>query len=115
MALVVGGSAPHNIREELWYRVAFQACGLTRIGRVCVTLRQPEVASPRQGSACDVAWPSRLVTTTFPSVGTASSVRRSALQLAVTLGGMAFTAGSISLQDMGEQGSRISLWCACSS
>ena len=109
MALVVGGSVPHNIREELWRRVAFQACGLTHIGKACVTLRQAAVASPRQGRACDVAWPSRLVATAFLSVGTASRVRRSASQLSVTLGGLAFTAGSSILQEMEEQGICISL------
>ena len=65
---------------------------------------QAAVASPLQGRACDVAWPSRLVATAFPSVGTASSVHRSASQLAVALGGLAFTAGSSSLQEMEKQG-----------
>ena len=115
MALVVGGSAPNNIREELRRRVAFPACGLTRVGRACVTPWQAAVASPHQGRACDVAWPSWLVATAFPRVGNASSVRRSALQLAVTLGGLAFIAGSSSLQEMEEQEIHINLWYACSS
>ena len=113
MALVVGGSVPHNIREELVRRVAFLACGLIHVGRAHVTLWQAVVASPRQGRACGVAWPSRLVETAFLSVGTTSSVRHSALQLAMALGGLVFTAKGSSLQELEEQRSCISLWCAC--
>ena len=77
-----------------------------------MTPRRAAVASPLQGRVCDVAWPSRLIETAFPSMETASSVRRSASQLAVALGGVAFVVGSSSLKEMEEQGSPISLWCA---
>ena len=42
--------------------------------------------------------------TAFPSVGTTISVRRSASQLAVALGGLVFAGGSISLQEMEDHG-----------
>ena len=45
MALVVGGSAPNNNRNDLQRRVAFKACGHICIGRACVTLLQAAVAS----------------------------------------------------------------------